>query len=225
MSLLERRPVTLFLAVLVVVAVAGGFVGGEITGRTFSAIGATVGVVGTAAILLGLGAYFDYQDRKQPRLTPELRGVFDRMTGKIGGPPPRKPAQQMKQSPAIPREIENAVLGLIQQDMAAAARGERPSRRLVPHHAIKRDILFEYIMQDHHDFSARLMLTLSDPDQIIQKLAPSEAKLQSRVATLNRLGHEELDEAIGACRSRADFKKIEARVRERNPLYSIVEPL
>ncbi len=53
--------------------------------KTFSILGAAIGGVGTAAVLLGLGAYFDSQDKKKgtPELTPEIKGVFDRMiTGK-----------------------------------------------------------------------------------------------------------------------------------------------
>jgi hypothetical protein len=76
--------VVIFIIVLIVAAVAGGFVGGELTGRTFSALGAVIGGVGTAAVLLGLGAYFSAQEEKKKRgLTPEIRGVFDRIiTGK-----------------------------------------------------------------------------------------------------------------------------------------------
>jgi hypothetical protein len=49
----------------------------------FSILGAVIGGVGTAAVLLGLGAYFDAQAKKSPPLNPEMRGVFDRMiTGK-----------------------------------------------------------------------------------------------------------------------------------------------
>lgn len=73
-----------FILVLVIAAVAGGFVGGELSGSGFSALGAVIGGVGTGVVLLGLGAYFSAQEeRKNRALTPEMRGVFDRMiTGK-----------------------------------------------------------------------------------------------------------------------------------------------
>lgn len=81
-----RRDMSLawFFLALLVAAVAGGFVGGEISGRAFSAVGAVVGFVGLAVVLLGLGAIFDARSRKRSSdLTPEMRGVFDRMiTGK-----------------------------------------------------------------------------------------------------------------------------------------------
>lgn len=74
----------LFAAVLILATVLGGFAGGEIVGRSFSVLGAAIGLVGTATVLLGLGAYFDSQERKRKRgLSPEMRAVFDRMvTGK-----------------------------------------------------------------------------------------------------------------------------------------------
>ena len=73
----------IFILVLIAAAVIGGFVGAEIMGNTFSVTGAVIGGIGTGAALLCLGAYFDHQDRKSVGLTPEMRGVFDRMiTGK-----------------------------------------------------------------------------------------------------------------------------------------------
>jgi hypothetical protein len=74
----------IFIVLLIVAGVAGGFVGGELTGGGFSALGAVIGSVGTATVLLSLGAYFSAQEDKKKRdLTPEMRGVFDRMiTGK-----------------------------------------------------------------------------------------------------------------------------------------------
>lgn len=73
-----------FVIVLIVAFVVGGLVGGELVGGTFSFLSATVGCVGTAVVLLGLGAYFHAQERKRSgELTPETRSVFDRMvTGK-----------------------------------------------------------------------------------------------------------------------------------------------
>jgi hypothetical protein len=79
----------LFIVVLIVAAIVGGFAGGELVGTSFSILGAAIGGVGTAAVLLGLGAYFHSQERKRSRdLTPEMRGVFDRLvTGKANPTP------------------------------------------------------------------------------------------------------------------------------------------
>lgn len=74
----------IFILVLVAATAVGGFAGGEAVQTTFSILGAVIGGVGTAVILLGLGAYFDAQEKKKAsELTPEIRAVFDRMvTGK-----------------------------------------------------------------------------------------------------------------------------------------------
>lgn len=73
----------MFIFVLLAATIIGGFAGGEIMHLPFSILGAVIGGVGTAAALLGLGAYFHSQERNLPTLSPEMRGVFDRMvTGK-----------------------------------------------------------------------------------------------------------------------------------------------
>lgn len=74
----------MFIVIIVIATIIGGFVGGELTDKTFSMLGATVGGVGLTAIFLGLGAYFTAQDeKKKQQLPPEIRGVFNRM---FGGP-------------------------------------------------------------------------------------------------------------------------------------------
>jgi hypothetical protein len=61
----------------------GGFGVGQILGDTFSILGAVGGSLLTAALLLSLGAFFDYQDRKKPQRDTALDPVFERMiTGK-----------------------------------------------------------------------------------------------------------------------------------------------
>jgi len=73
----------LFIGILFAATILGGFAGGEISGTSFSVLGMIIGGVGTAAVLLGLGAYFDKQDKKQSDLPDDVRDIFDRMiTGK-----------------------------------------------------------------------------------------------------------------------------------------------
>ncbi len=79
-----------FIIVIAVATVLGGFVGGELTDSTFMLTGAVIGGVGTAAVLLGLGAFFTAQEERKrkaraPTLTPEIRGVFDRMLARSAG--------------------------------------------------------------------------------------------------------------------------------------------
>ena len=73
----------IFLIVIVIAALIGGFVGGGYIDKTFSPLGAVVGCVGLSVVLLGLGAFFAAQDKrkKKKELPPEIRDVFDRMVG------------------------------------------------------------------------------------------------------------------------------------------------
>jgi tetratricopeptide (TPR) repeat protein len=84
----------LFLAVLAIAGLIGGFIGGRFTGASFSLIWAAAFLLGTGAVLLSLGAFFARQERrkKEEELPPEVRAVFDRMVGKSSSPPPRPKA-------------------------------------------------------------------------------------------------------------------------------------
>lgn len=74
----------IFVFVIIAATIIGGFVGGELMEVMFSLTGAVIGGLGTFTILMSLGAYFDAQDRRNPKieLTPEIRKVFDRLIGK-----------------------------------------------------------------------------------------------------------------------------------------------
>jgi sugar phosphate permease len=64
-------------------AVVGGLVGGYATDGGFSILWAAVGGVALLGAAFLLGWYFHAADEKKKReeLTPEMRGVFDRMMG------------------------------------------------------------------------------------------------------------------------------------------------
>ena len=95
----------LFLIVILAATVIGGFAGAEVLDTSFSVIGAVIGGVGTAAALLGLGAYFDAQARKSPELPPEIRGVFDRM---ITGKKTQRHMRLRRRSKALPKLLNLA---------------------------------------------------------------------------------------------------------------------
>ncbi len=54
-----------FIIVIIVSAIIGGFVGGELTDRTFLLTGAVIGALGVGGTLLGLGWFFTKQDAKK----------------------------------------------------------------------------------------------------------------------------------------------------------------
>ena len=108
----------IFIAVIPAAVVIGGFVGAELMDSSFSITGAVVGGVGTAAVLLGLGAFFDAQERKRKEkaLQPEMRAVFDRMFGNDASqkqqhsksaprPKSRRPAPTPQKKSQSPQEV------------------------------------------------------------------------------------------------------------------------
>src|SRR5664279_3923239 len=91
----------IFAVVILVATIVGGFVGGELAHRAFSMTGAVVAGLGVAAILLGLGAYFDLQDRRRRKASvpDDVRAVFDRM---LKGPANRSPKASTAAPAALP---------------------------------------------------------------------------------------------------------------------------
>ena len=100
-----NRDLMIFLLVLLVASLIGGFVGAEWADydRTFSPTGAVVAAVVTAAALLGFGAYFSRQDRNKRRqkLPDDIRGVFDRMLGSQSPKPPSVQPATSSSTPAV----------------------------------------------------------------------------------------------------------------------------
>ncbi len=68
---------------LVVTLLVGAVIGGFATGGVFSPLWAVVGAVLTLGVAVFLGWRYHVADEKKKReeLTPEMRGVFDRMLG------------------------------------------------------------------------------------------------------------------------------------------------
>ncbi len=71
-----------FFIVIGVAFILGGLVGGELTDREFLITGAVIGGVSVGVIIFLAGWYLNAKDekkRKNSKLTPEIRGVFERM--------------------------------------------------------------------------------------------------------------------------------------------------
>jgi hypothetical protein len=240
--------VRLFFAVLVAATIIGGFVGGESTDRAFTLTGAVVGGVGTAAVLLGLGAYFTAQEEKKkyklhPPLTPEIRAVFDRMIARGTTPaanPPQKP-HQSKQPAAAPQpkrpapadpglpdfgDLDATMAYLMAEDAAAIARGETPRRRLIPHHAIKRDVIIAAYTQDFEVAKTQLQGVAWTDVAKRERLAEMTKGFDQHIAGVYRFGPEDLDKLIALMkRTRTDLAAVEQAVRAKSPIYEVVDPL
>lgn len=124
----------LFIAVILAAIVIGGLVGAELMNSSFSITGAVVGGVGTAAVLLGFGAFFDAQERKrrEKALPPEMRAVFDRMFGKDTS------SKQQHAKPAQKDEIHGVFDRMLGRDFQQTPRsgGDIPSGLHLPQHLV-----------------------------------------------------------------------------------------
>lgn len=226
----------LFIGILLAATIAGGFAGGEILETSFSVLGAIVGGVGTAAVLLGLGAYFDAQSKKSPEVPPEMRSVFDRMITGKENPTPQEiraaknailAASNKPTRPSRPDlRIAGAIESLMAQDAEAIARGEVPERRLIPHHAIKRDIIIAAYTKDFEAAKNNVGALAWADSAKKRQIEEMQKDIDERIYGIKRLSWEELDKIIALMKStRTDLKEIEQAVRLAHPLYKIVEPV
>jgi hypothetical protein len=226
--------VKLFISILAAATIIGGLVGGEITNRTFSLFGAVIGGGGLAIVLLSLGAYFEAQERKRnDEVLPQaVRAVFDRMTGRAPssytrGVKPKAPPKAAGPATSPPRlTIDGAIRELIAEDEAAAARGEVLPRRLIPHHAIKRDVVIAAYRKDFEAALSQLRTLQWTGAEKDRRSSEMTKDFEKHIAGVNRLGPEDLDNVIDLMRrTRTDLPQIEQIVRANNPVYDIVEPL
>jgi hypothetical protein len=208
----------LFIAVIIASAVIGGFIGGELTGDTFTITGAAIGGVGLTVVLLSLGAFFSYrEDRKRDKqLPPEMRGVFDRMVSKSN--------TEKKQLNV--KDIAATMNDLLDQDREAVERGEVPERRLIPHHAIKRDVI---ILAYTKDFN-KAILQIKNMDwtdlEKERRKTEEDKKLQKHINNVKRMHQDDLEKVIILMKeTRIDFSELETTIRSEKGIYKIVDPL
>lgn len=226
----------LFLIILAAATILGGFAGAEIFNTSFSIIGAVIGGVGTAAILLGLGAYFDSQAKKSSDLSPEVRAIFDRMiTGKSNPTPQdiRKAKQTFHNTPKANDTVKAGteylfatMQGLVKQDAESIARGEIPERRLIPHHAIKRDIIINAYSKDFQVAKKHLAEMDWSVDAKNRQLAEIQEDFNKKIESIKGLSWQELDKIIALMKkTRTDLNEIEESIRSQDASYHIVAPI
>jgi hypothetical protein len=109
--------------------------------------------------------------------------------------------------------IEDTIIDLIKQDTESIEKGEFPERRLIPHHAIKRDIL---ILGFEKDFS---MLSKS-----MQKL--NKADFDNHIYAIKQLTPDQLNEQLMIrMNSHKDIEELEDVIRAKSPIYRIVKKI
>ncbi|MCC7396439.1 MAG: hypothetical protein IT455_05170 [Planctomycetes bacterium] len=162
-----------------------------------------------------------------PPLTNELRGVFDRITGRQSPPSPTG-AYSKEPDPLEdtgPLSLGGAIKSLMEQDAHAYARGETPEARLVPHHAIKRDVILAAYAKDFHAHVALLQSMQWTEAEKGRRIAAAKADFEKHVYGVKRLGWPELDKIIGLMRkTRTDLKELETDVLSKGS-YPLAEPL
>ncbi|WP_426039692.1 hypothetical protein [Brevundimonas sp. DC300-4] len=124
------------------------------------------------------------------------------------------------------RNVSDTMTDLARQDEESVARGEVPERRLIPHHAIKRDVIIAAYQKDFEMAVAQvrgLAWTDAAKDQKIAALGPD---FEKHIGGVKRLGPGDLDKVISLMKkTRTDLLEIESQVRAKTPIYSIVDPL
>lgn len=135
--------------------------------------------------------------------------VLERQTGKAPDPKQKHPSEQ----PMDRFSIESTVQSLIEQDLEVLASGKIPERRLIPHHAIKRDVILKAFEVDFQKLTLRM-----------QEL--NNEHFQSQIEGIKRLDQHDLDQLIATMKvQRTDLVELEQKVREKSAIYSIVDPL
>jgi hypothetical protein len=175
----------LYILATIAATVVGGFIGSALAGQSSVGEGAAVGASSTFAVCVFLRLYLR---RHREEEKASLVG-----TGEEG--------------------IAQAVISLVEQDLADMAAGKTIERRLIPHHAIKRDVILRAFAMDFSKLS-----------QSMQNL--NREHYESQVAEIKRWGADELDRMLGVMtRERTDLPELERSVRSEKSLYSMVTPL
>lgn len=163
-----------------------------------------------------------------PPLTDEMRGLFDRMTGRQ--PPPARTGASGSQEPDPledkgPLSLGGAIKSLMEQDAQAYARGETPEARLVPHHAIKRDVILAAYTKDFQAHVAQLQSMQWTEAEKCRRIEAAKADFDKHIYGVKRLGWPELDKVIALMKkTRTDLKEVEADVLSKG-FYPFAKPL
>lgn len=109
--------------------------------------------------------------------------------------------------------IEKTIVSLIKSDMELLKQGKIPDKRLIPHHAIKKDIILCAYYKDFYQLSPEM-----------QELNKDD--FEKKIDIIKHMGWEDLDNLIEIMKvERDDLKEIESSVRAKKNCYSIVPPI
>lgn len=125
-----------------------------------------------------------------------------------------------------PLSIGGTLKSLAAQDAESFARGEVPEARLIPHHAIKQDVIITAYTKD---FDAALQsvssMTWTEAEKE-SRITQMKADFEKHIYGVKRLRWPDLDKIIALMKeTRTDVAELERDVRLKEPIYRIVDPL
>ncbi|MCF6240775.1 MAG: hypothetical protein L3J74_05455 [Bacteroidales bacterium] len=121
---------------------------------------------------------------------------------------------------------EDTIKNLMAQDAEVISRGETPERRLIPHHAIKRDVIIAAYNKDFQVAVTQIQEMDWTENEKDRRLSEINEDFDKQIYGIKRLGQDDLDKIIALMKkTRTDLVKIEASVRSENSIYKIVDPL
>lgn len=165
---------------------------------------------------------YSCEDNKPPA---EIMKVFDRLLASDAATRETKARGKTEENEVAP-EILNAVFSLIENDLENVKKGEHPETRLIPHIAIKRDIIEKAYLND-----LDIVIRKIDQSNILEEEKQIEIQNHTKdvegiIYNLRRIRHQELEDLFDDMRDkRDDFSELEEIVRSEKPRYKIVDPL
>ena len=117
-------------------------------------------------------------------------------------------------------DIEETIKDLMAQDAEVVDRGEIPERRLIPHHAIKRDIIIAAYTKDYKVARKQVQAMNFPKEENVWRLTEMQKDFDGKIYGIKRLGWQDLDKIIALMKNtRTDFEEIEQDIRSNNALY------
>lgn len=218
-----NKDIKIFVVVLAVAGAIGGVIGGYFLGNAFSVIWAVLVPIMLGTILLVMGAYFSKQGEKERKNRPFSPHVNDLLNRSIPG---REEAERRKGYSHNENALLNTIGDIINSDRDAVKRGEVPERRLIPHHAIKRDVIICAYTKDCNLSTEQIKNMSWTQQEKERRLTEIKNDFTGKINGIKQLGADDLDKIISLMRkTRTDLYEIEQEVRSKNPIYGIVKEI
>jgi len=151
-------------------------------------------------------------------------GLFDWLKRKRSAP--RKDEVSDLLEDRGPLSLGGAIKSMMAEDAESIARGEIPEKRLIPHHAIKRDVIIAAYEKDFRVAIDQMKSMDWTEEEKARRLSEMQVDFEKHIYGVKRLSWEELDKVIALMKeTRTDLKEIEKDIRSKKAIYKIVDPL